>query len=93
MGRRKQRGRDDSLPLCAEETAAPAPAIPRTVLFPDCGGDADLTEEEERRRSSQRPRCPGRPSHILIADCYNNRIRVISADLQQVSTVAGNGTR
>ena len=30
---------------------------------------------------------------ILIADCYNDRIRMISADLQQVSTVAGDGTR
>jgi len=28
---------------------------------------------------------------VLVADCGNNRIRVLSADLQQVSTVAGDG--
>ena len=30
---------------------------------------------------------------ILVADGHNHRIRVISADLQQVTTVAGAGTR
>jgi DNA-binding beta-propeller fold protein YncE len=29
--------------------------------------------------------------HVLVADSWNNRIRVLSADLQQVSTVAGDG--
>ena len=28
---------------------------------------------------------------MLVADCGNDRIRVLSADLQQVSTVAGDG--
>ena len=28
---------------------------------------------------------------VLVADCWNNRIRLLSADLQQVSTVAGDG--
>jgi DNA-binding beta-propeller fold protein YncE len=28
---------------------------------------------------------------VLVSDAFNNRIRVLSADLQQVSTVAGNG--
>jgi hypothetical protein len=28
---------------------------------------------------------------VLMADCENNRIRMLSADLQQVSTVAGDG--
>jgi DNA-binding beta-propeller fold protein YncE len=30
---------------------------------------------------------------VLVADKYNHRIRMLSADLQQVSTVAGDGTR
>jgi glucose/arabinose dehydrogenase len=30
-------------------------------------------------------------SRVLVADQYNHRIRVLSADLQQVSTVAGDG--
>ena len=30
---------------------------------------------------------------ILIADCWNDRICMLSADLQQVTTVAGAGTR
>jgi hypothetical protein len=30
---------------------------------------------------------------VLVADCLNQRIRMLSADLQQVSTVAGDGTR
>jgi hypothetical protein len=29
--------------------------------------------------------------HVLVADSGNNRIRMLSADLQQVSTVAGDG--
>jgi glucose/arabinose dehydrogenase len=28
---------------------------------------------------------------VLVVDCHNHRIRVLSADLQQVSTVAGDG--
>jgi hypothetical protein len=28
---------------------------------------------------------------VLVSDSFNNRIRLLSADLQQVSTVAGNG--
>jgi DNA-binding beta-propeller fold protein YncE len=30
-------------------------------------------------------------NRVLVADSFNNRIRVLSADLQQVSTVAGDG--
>jgi hypothetical protein len=30
-------------------------------------------------------------SRVLVADAFNHRIRVLSADLQQVSTVAGDG--
>ena len=30
---------------------------------------------------------------VLLADLFNHRIRVLSADLQQVSTVAGDGER
>ena len=30
---------------------------------------------------------------VLVADQFNNRIRMLSADLQQVSTVAGDGER
>jgi glucose/arabinose dehydrogenase len=42
--------------------------------------------------------CPARLAllpdrRVLVADQYNHRIRVLSADLQQVSTVAGDGRR
>jgi len=30
-------------------------------------------------------------SRVLVADCNNGLIRMLSADLQQVSMVAGNG--
>ena len=30
---------------------------------------------------------------VLVADCWNHRIRLLSADLQEVSTVAGDGTQ
>jgi hypothetical protein len=43
-------------------------------------------------------RCPSglallTDGRVLVSDSFNNRIRVLSADLQQVSTVAGGGGR
>ena len=58
-------------------------------------GDGELGHRDGAAAQAQFNRPAGLAvlpgGRVLVSDAFNHRIRVLSADLQQVSTVAGNG--
>ena len=87
---------DDRVTICASDDDDPIPVLGHELVSVSMAagtGDAgfhDGAAAEARFFGVHGMLCPC-DGRVLVADSYNNSIRLLSADLQEVSTVAGDG--